>query len=208
LKSPSHLCSPKPLTQTQYRLLLPIIFLVRTPHDLTIPVEMVHYTDTMSIHTGITAVSQAPIGTSFPPSVTPTLPPEYCGLSASIPTPTQTPSDTPGGPSSSGHSLLGFILTLSQHPFGGPFPSSTGSINPSGTIPSFTPNYQIPVGGHFHQGGLTQPPLGEKIPIGTQISIGTQPRIGILPPIGTQPPIGGQPPPTPPYGQNIPPSLA
>jgi hypothetical protein len=86
-----------------------------------------------------------------------------------------------------------------------PPPAST---NPSGTIPSFTPNYQIPVGGQFHQGGLTQPPLVGKIPIGMQIPIGTQPPIGTLPPIGTQPPIGGQPPPTPPYGQNIPPSLA
>jgi hypothetical protein len=134
--------------------------------------------------------------------------PGYRALNASIPTPTQTPSDTPGGPSSSGHSLPGFIPTLPQPPFGGPFSSSTGSINPSGTIPSFTPNYQIPVGGQFHQGGLTQPPLGGKIPIGMQIPIGTQPPIGTLPPIGTQPPIGGQPPPTPPYGQNIPPSLA
>jgi hypothetical protein len=148
---------------------------------------MVHYTDTTSIHTGITTVSQAPIDTLLMPSVTPTLPPGYRALNASIPTPTQTPSDTPGGPSSSRYSLPSFIPTLHQPPFGGPFSSSTGSINPSGTIPSFTPNYHIPVGGQFHQGGLTQPPLGGQIPIGTQI------------------PIGGQ---TPPYGQNVPPSLA
>jgi hypothetical protein len=49
------------------------------------------------------------------------------------------------------------------------------------------------VGGQFHQGGMTQPPLSGQIPIGT------------LPPIGTPPSIGG---PTPPYGQNIPLSLA
>jgi hypothetical protein len=169
---------------------------LQADHILTIPLEMVHYIDPTSIHTGIIAVSQAPIGTPLLPSVTPTLPPGYRALNASIPTPTQTPSGTLGGPSSSGHSPLGFILTLPQPPFGGPFSSSTNNTNPSGTIPSFTPYYQIPVGGKFHQGGLTQPPLVGKIPIGTK------------PPIGTQPPIGRQPPPTPPYGQNIPPSLA
>jgi hypothetical protein len=126
---------------------------------LTIPLEMVHYTDTMSIHTGITIASQAPIGTLLSPSVTPTLPPRYCALNSSIPTPTQTPSETPGGPSSSGHSPHGFILTLSQPPFGGHFQSSIGDTNPSATILSFTPNYHIPIGGEFHQGGLTQPPL-------------------------------------------------
>jgi hypothetical protein len=135
------------------------------------------------------------------PSVTPTLPPQYRALKASIPTPTQTPSGSHGGPSSSGHSLPGFIPTLPQFSFGGPLSSSTSSLNPSGTIPSFTPTYQIPVGGQFHQGGMTQPPLSGKIPIGMQISIGTQPPIGMLPLIGTPPSMGG---PTPPYGQNIP----
>jgi hypothetical protein len=113
----------------------------RSDHILTIPIEMAHHIDTMSIHTGITAVSQAPIGTPRMPSVTPKLPPGYRVLNASIPTPTQTLSDSPSGPSSSGHSLPSFILILPQPPFGGPFSSSTGSINPSGTIPSFTPNY-------------------------------------------------------------------
>jgi hypothetical protein len=117
----------------------------------------------------------------------------------------QTPSGSPGGPSSSGHSLPCFFPTLSQFPFGGPSSSSTDSLNPSGTIPSFTPNYQIPVGGHSHQGGMTQPPLSGQIPIETQLPIGTQPLIGTLPPIGTPPSIGG---PNPPYGQNIPSSLA
>jgi hypothetical protein len=117
--------------------------------------------------------SQAPIGTLLSPSVTLTLPPRYRALSASIPTPMQTPSRTPGGPSSSGHSPPGFIPTLPQPPFRGSFPSSIGGTNLSGTIPSFMPNYHIPIGGQFHQGGLTQPPLVGKIPIGTQIPIGT-----------------------------------
>jgi hypothetical protein len=157
---------------------------------------MVHYTDTTSIHIGITVASQDPIDTPLSPSVTSMLPPGYRALNAFIPTPMQTPSRTPSGPYSSGHSPPGFIPTLPQPPFGGPFSSSIGGTNPSGTILSFTPNYQIHVGGQFHQGGLAQPPLVGKIPIGTQ------------PPIGTKPPIGGQPPLTPPYGQNIPPSLA
>jgi hypothetical protein len=93
----------------------------RSDHILTVPIEMVHYTDTTSIHTGITVASQAPIGTPLSPSVTPTLPPRYRALNASIPTPTQTPSGTPGGPSSSRHSPPRFILTLPQPPFGGPF---------------------------------------------------------------------------------------
>jgi hypothetical protein len=133
------------------------------------------------------------------PNITPTLPPKYCALNASIHTPMQTPSDSPGGPSSFGYSLPGFIPTLPQFPFGGPSSSSTGSLYPSGTIPSFTPNYQILVGGQFHQGGMTQPPLSGQIPIGTQ------PPIGTLPPIGTPTSMGG---PTVPYGKNIPPSLA
>jgi hypothetical protein len=78
---------------------------------------MTHHTDTTSVHTGITAVSLAPIGTLHTPSITPTLPPGYHALNASIPTPTQTPSGSPGGPSSSGHSLPSFISTLPQSPF-------------------------------------------------------------------------------------------
>jgi hypothetical protein len=127
------------------------------------------------------------------PNVTSTLPPEYRALNASIPTTAQTPSGSPGGPSSSGNSLLVFIPTLSQFHFGGPSSSSTGSLNPSGAIPSFTPNYQFPIGGQFHEGGITQPPLGKQIPLGTQ------------PPIGTPPSMGGL---TSPYGKKIPLSLA
>jgi hypothetical protein len=93
----------------------------RSDHILTIPIEMAHHTDTTSVHTGITTVSLAPISTPRMPNVTPTLPPGYRALNASITTPTQTPSGSPGGPSSSGHSLPRFILTLPQFPFGGPF---------------------------------------------------------------------------------------
>jgi hypothetical protein len=113
-------------------------------------------------------------------------------LSASIPTPAQTPSDSPSGPSSSGHFLLGFVPTLPQFPFGGPYSSSTGNPNPSGAISSFTPTYQFSVGGQSHQGSITQPPLSWKMLIGT------------LPSIGTPPSMGRK---TPPYRQNIPPSL-
>jgi hypothetical protein len=177
----------------------------RSAHILTIPLEMAHHIDTTSVHTRFTVVSLAPISTPCMPNVTPTLLQGYCVLNASITTPTQTTSDSLGGPSSSGHSLPSFIPTLPQFPFGGPLSSSTGSLNPSGTILSFTPNYQIPVGGQFHQGGMTQPPLSRKIPIGMQLPIGTKPPIGTLPSIGTPPSIGG---PTQPYGQNIPLSLA
>jgi hypothetical protein len=113
----------------------------QSDHILTIPIEMAHHTDTTSVHTEFTMVSVVPISTPRTPSVTPTLPPRYRALNASIPTPTQTPSGSSGGPSSYGHSLPSFIPTLPQFPFGGPLPSSTGSLNPSGTIPSFTPTY-------------------------------------------------------------------
>jgi hypothetical protein len=102
---------------------------------------MSHYSDTTSIHTGITAANQSPIDTPLLLSVTPTLPPRYRVLNASIPTPMQTPSKTHGGHSSSGHFPPDFIPTLPQPPFGGPFSSSISSTNPSVTIPSFTPNY-------------------------------------------------------------------
>jgi hypothetical protein len=164
-----------------------------TDHILTLPLQTVHYTmvpDTTSPHTGITAASQAPIGTPLSPRFTPPLPPGYYALNASIPAPTQITSRTPSGSTPSEHHLLGFTLTLPPPPFRGPLPSSIGGTNPSGTIPSFTPNYHILVGGQIHQGGQTQPPFVGKISI------------------GTQPPIGGKPPPTPPYGKNIPPSLA
>jgi hypothetical protein len=111
-------------------------------------------------------------------------------LNSSIPAPTQISSETPSVSTSSGHHLiLDFIPTLPRPPFRGPLPSSIGGTNPSGTNPSFKPNYKIPVGGQFHQGGQTQPPFAGQIPT------------------EKQPPIGGKPPPTPPYGQNIPPSL-
>jgi hypothetical protein len=162
----------------------------RADHILTLPLQMVHYTDTMSPHTRITVASQAPIGTLFSSRVTSTLPPRYHALNASILVPTQITSGTPGGPTPSGNHLSGFVLTLPPPPFRGPPPSFIGGIDPSGTILSFTPSYQIPVGRQFHQGGQTQSPLSGQIPI------------------GTQPPIGGKLPPTPPYGKNKPPCLA
>jgi hypothetical protein len=191
----------------------PVISKISSPETIpltiachfTVPTEMAHLTDTTSVPTEFTVVSLSPINTPRKTNVTPTLPPGYRELNASIPTPAQTPFGSPSGSSSSRHSLPSFIQTLPQFPFGGPSSSSTGNLNPSGTIPSFTPNYQFPVGGQFHQGGMTQPPLSGKIPFGTQVPIGTQPPIGTLPPIGTPPSMGGL---TPPYGQNIPPSLA
>jgi hypothetical protein len=83
-----------------------------TAYHFIVPTEMAHLTDTTSVPIGFTAVSLAPINTPQMPNVTPTLPPRYRALNASIHTPTQTPSSSPGGPSSSRYSLLGFIPTL------------------------------------------------------------------------------------------------
>jgi hypothetical protein len=127
----------------------------RADHILTLPLQTVHYTtvpDTTSPHTRITMASQAPISTLLSPRNTPPLPPRYHALNASIPAPTQISSGTPDGSTPSGHHLLDFISTLPPPPFKGPLPSSIGGTNPTGTIPSFTLNYQIPVGGQFHQG--------------------------------------------------------
>jgi hypothetical protein len=155
-------------------------------HVLTILLQTVHYTMvpyTMSPHTGITVASQSPIGTPLLPRFTPTLPPGYHALNASIPAPTQIPSETPGISTPSGHHLIpGFILTLPRPPFRGPLPSPIRGTEPSGTILSFTPNYHIPVGGQFHQGGQTQFPFSGQIPIGGKPLIGVKPQ------------------PTPPYG--------
>jgi hypothetical protein len=165
-----------------------------TNHILTIPLQMVHYTmvpDTTSPHTRITAASHAPIGTPLSPRFTPTFLPGYHALNASIPAPTQISSRTPTISTSFGHLRVpGFILTLPRPLFRGLLPSSIRGTDPSGMIPSFTTNYQILVDGQSHQGGQTQSPFVGQIPI------------------GTQPRIRGQPPYTPPYGENIPPSLA
>jgi len=40
---------------------------LRADHILTLPLQMVHYTDTMSLHTRITVAGQAPIGTPLLP---------------------------------------------------------------------------------------------------------------------------------------------
>jgi hypothetical protein len=145
----------------------------------------------MAIPTGNTVVGQTPIGTPLLPSQIPSLPLGYNVLNASIPVPTQVPYITPRVPTPSGHNLvLGFILTLPHPPSRGSYPSLIEGDDPSGTTQSFTTNYQIPVGEQFHPRGQTQSPFGGQIPI------------------GTQPQVGGQPPPTPPYGENIPASLA
>jgi hypothetical protein len=137
--------------------------------------------DTTSPHIRIMVARQAPIGMPLSPRFTPTLPAKYHALNDSIPTHTQIPSETPGISTPSGHHLVpGFILTLPRPPFRGPLPSPIRGTDPSGTIPSFTPNYQIPVGKQFHQGVQTQFPFVGQIPIGMQ------------------------PPPTPPYGQTYP----
>ena len=114
-------------------------------HILTIPLQTVHYTlvpGTTSPHTGIIAASQAPIGMPLSPRFTPTLLPIYHALNASIPTPSQISSGTPGISTPSGHHLVpGFIPTLPRPIFRGPLPSSIRGTDPSGTILSFTPNY-------------------------------------------------------------------
>jgi hypothetical protein len=159
-----------------------------TPYHFTVPAEMAHLTNTMSVPTGFTVDGLAPINTQCTPNVTPTLPPRYRALNASVPTPPQTPSSSPSDASFPGHPIPSFIPTLPQFLSGNP--------NPNGTILSITPNLQISVGG---QGGMIQFPLTGHIPITRHPSIGTQ----LL--VGTPPTIGG---PTPPFGQNIPPSLA
>jgi hypothetical protein len=164
-----------------------------TTYHFTVSTEMAHLATTSSVPTEFPAVSLAPINTPRTPNVNPTLPPGYRALNNTIPTTTQTPSGSPSDPSSSGHFLPGFVPTLPQFPFGGPSLSSTGNSNPSGAIPSFTPAYQLLVGGQSHQGSITQPPLSWQMLIGT------------FPSIGTPPSMGGA---TPPYGKNIPSSLA
>jgi hypothetical protein len=60
-------------------------------HILTIPLQMVHYTmvlDTTHPHNVIIVDSQAPIGMPLSPRFTPTLPPIYHALNASIVSPT------------------------------------------------------------------------------------------------------------------------
>jgi hypothetical protein len=147
--------------------------------------------NTMAIPTRNTVVIQIPIGTPLLPSQIPSLPLGYNVLNASIPIPTQVPSETSGVSNPSGHNLIpSFILTLPQPPSRGSYPSPIGRTDPSGTTKSFTPNYHIHVGGQFHPGGQTQSPFGGQIPIG-------------MPPT-----VEGKLPPTLPYGQNIPASLA
>jgi hypothetical protein len=116
--------------------------------------------DTTSPRIGTTTASQAPIGMPLLPRFTPTLLLGDHALNASILAPTQITSGTPGDSTPSGHHIVpDFILTLPPPPFRGPLPSSISGTDPSDTIPSFTPNYQVLVGGQFHQGCQTQSPF-------------------------------------------------
>jgi hypothetical protein len=165
---------------------------VNTTYHFILLDEMAHLVNTTSVPPGVTAAGLASINTQCTPDVNPTLPPGYHALNAllnaSVPTPSQTPVGSPGGPPFPGHPIPIFIPTLPQFPSGIP--------NPSGTIPSITSNLQIPVGG---QGGTIPFPLTGHNPLTTQPTIGTQL------PVRTPCTIGG---PTPPFGQNIPPALA
>jgi hypothetical protein len=139
---------------------------LNTTYHFTLPAEMAHLVNTTSVPTRFTTASLAPINTQRMTDVNPTLPPRYHALNAllnaSIPTPPQTPSSTPGGPSFPGHPIPDFIPTLPQFPSGNP--------NLSGTIPSITPKLQIHFGG---KGGTIQFPLTRHNPVATQSSIGT-----------------------------------
>jgi hypothetical protein len=89
-------------------------------HILTIPLQTIHYTmvpDTMVLTPGLLRLAKPPIGTPLSARFTPTLLPGYHVLSASIPSPTQITSGTPGGSTPSGHHLPGFIPTLPPPPF-------------------------------------------------------------------------------------------
>jgi hypothetical protein len=115
-----------------------------TDHILTIPLQMAHYTmvpNTMTIPTRNTVARKSPICTPLSPRLTPTLPPRYHALNASIPVPTQIPSRTPDISTPYGHHLVpGFIPTLPQSPSRGSPPSPIEGTDPRGTTQYFTPN--------------------------------------------------------------------
>jgi hypothetical protein len=112
--------------------------------------------NTTTIPTGNTVAGQTPIGTPILPSQIPSLPLGYNALNASIPNPAQVPSRASGVFSLPEHnSVTNFIPTLPQPPFGRSYSPLIGGDKPSGTTQSFTPNYQILVGGQFHPGGQT-----------------------------------------------------
>jgi hypothetical protein len=155
------------------------------PHATTIP-------------TRNTVVTQAPISTPLSSRPVPSLPHGYHSLNNSIPIPTQVPSGasrifTP--PRYNASSC--FIPKSSQVPSGGsylPFMGGFGhsGSNPiGGSTPSFTFVFYIPVGGQYNTEGKTQ--------------FGGHTQIGTPPPFGGKPPLRVH---TPPYGKNIPGSLA
>jgi hypothetical protein len=167
----------------------------------TIPLQMAHFTMvpcTMTIPSRNTVVTQAPIGTPLSSIPIPSLPPGYNSLNASIPIPTQVPSRVSGTYIPSGYNDdFGFVPTPSQVLFGGSYLPFMGGSGPSGSNPiggtthSFASGYHNHVGGKFNSGGKTQ--FQGQTQIGTQSSFGGQPLLGGY---------------NPPYGHNIPRSLA
>ena len=142
--------------------------------------------------------SQPSIGTPLSSREIPSLPLGYNALNASIPIPTQVSSGasrvfTPPRYNVSSDS----ILTPSQFLSRGFYPPFIGGFGPYGSTtfgsstPLFTSGYQIPIRGQYNPRGKTQ--FGGQTQIGTPSSL------------GGQPPFGGY---NPPYGQNIPGSLA
>jgi hypothetical protein len=132
---------------------------------LNIPLHMAHSTmvpHDMTIPTGNTVVTQAPIGMPLSSIPIPYLPHGYNALNTSIPIPTQVPSGASGVFTPPGYNVsFSFILTPSQVPLGGSYPPFMGGFGPSGSNPiggstlSFTSGYQIPVGRKYNTGGKT-----------------------------------------------------
>jgi hypothetical protein len=158
----------------------------------TIPLQMAHsimVPNAMTIPTGNTVVTQAPIGTPLSSRPVPYLPHGYHALNTSIPIRTQVSFKAFGIFTPPGYNVVvGFIPTPSQVPSGGCYLPFMGGFGPSGSnpigasTPSFTSGFQIPIGGQYNTGGKTQ--------FGGHSQIGTQP------PFGGQPQLGS---PTPPY---------
>jgi hypothetical protein len=155
--------------------------------------------NTTIIPTGNTTVTQPTIGTPLPSrQQILSLPLGYNSLNASIPVPTQIPTETPGVFTPLGHNATsGTIPTPSQLLFGGSRLPFIGGFGPSGSTtlgnstPSFTTGYQILVGGKYNPGGKTQ--FGGQMQIGPSYSPEEKPLLEGY---------------NPQYRQNIPGSLA
>jgi hypothetical protein len=119
-------------------------------------------------------------------------------LNASIPIPTQVPSEASGVFTPPRYNVAsGYIPTPSQFLSEGSYPPFIEGFGPNGSTtfgistPLFTYGYHIPIGGQYNPGGKTQ--------------FGGQMQIGASSSPGEQPPLRGY---NPQYGQNIPGSLA